>query len=234
MKQLPEQKSRLPVFTKRFRELQGERSNKEFSEFLEMSRQTVGFYCNGDRIPDALGLKTIAEKCGVSADWILGLSDIQSQDGELKQVCKYTGLSESAIKNIRSFCLSLDIDGRIAFSAPFFVNKMLESPDLYRAMLFTFEAVDAAAIKRHNIHDFVKQKEDKTSTEQRFLEESDEFISESQDMLKKYGKVIINAEQAEEYCLIKARDHVNSVITCAFEDMVEEIRERIEDELRQK
>ena len=70
MKQTPEEKSRLSIFTRRFRELQGERSNKEFSDFLGISRQTVGFYCNGDRIPDALGIKTIAEKCGVSADWL--------------------------------------------------------------------------------------------------------------------------------------------------------------------
>ena len=66
---------RLPIFTERFRELQGDRSNTEFAEFLEISRQTVGFYCNGDRIPDALTLKQIAEKCGVSADWLLGISN---------------------------------------------------------------------------------------------------------------------------------------------------------------
>lgn len=51
-------------------------SNKEFAELLGMSRQTVGFYLNGDRIPDALGILRIAEKCNVSADWLLGLSDI--------------------------------------------------------------------------------------------------------------------------------------------------------------
>ena len=66
---------RLPIFKERFRELQGEMSNTEFAAFLGMSRQTVGFYCNGDRIPDAVGLKEIAEKCNVSADWLLGLTD---------------------------------------------------------------------------------------------------------------------------------------------------------------
>lgn len=71
---------RFPIFTKRFRELQGERSNTEFAEFLGLSRQTVGFYCNGDRIPDALGLKEIAEKCGVSSDWLLGMSDFHSKE----------------------------------------------------------------------------------------------------------------------------------------------------------
>lgn len=94
MKQSPEQKSRLPVFTKRFRELQGERSNKEFADFLGMSRQTVGFYCNGDRIPDAIGIKVIAEKCGVSADYLLGLSMSDKQEfhdfAEITHFCPTT------------------------------------------------------------------------------------------------------------------------------------------------
>ena len=66
---------RLPIFTERFRELQGERSNTEFAEFLGISRQTVGFYWNGDRVPDAITIIKIAKKCEVSADWLLGLDD---------------------------------------------------------------------------------------------------------------------------------------------------------------
>ena len=75
MKRTDAEKYRFPIFRERFRELQGNMSNTEFAEFLDISRQTVGFYCNGERIPDALGLKKIAEKCNVSADWLIGLSD---------------------------------------------------------------------------------------------------------------------------------------------------------------
>lgn len=71
---------RLPIFTERFRELQGEQSNTEFAEFLGISRQTVGFYCNGDRVPDAVTLIKIAEKCGVSADWLLGMSNFPTAE----------------------------------------------------------------------------------------------------------------------------------------------------------
>lgn len=100
MKLSPEQKSRLPEFTKRFRELQEDRSNKEFSDFLGMSRQTVGFYCNGDRIPDALGVKTIAEKCGVSADWLLGLTNDKEKH---PTATDDLGLSHDAIMEIKNF-----------------------------------------------------------------------------------------------------------------------------------
>lgn len=91
---------RIPIFTERFRELQRDRSNTEFAEFLGISRQTVGFYCNGDRIPDAMTLKQIAEKCNVSTDWLLGLSDVRSTDADIRKVCKYTGLSEKAVSII--------------------------------------------------------------------------------------------------------------------------------------
>lgn len=94
---------RFPAFRDTFVELMGDMTIKEFAEKLGMSRATVGFYCNGDRIPDALGIKAIAEKCGVSADWLLGLSDVQCTDGELKQVCNYTGLSENAIHVLRFY-----------------------------------------------------------------------------------------------------------------------------------
>ena len=96
MKHSSEEKYRFPIFRERFRELQGDMSNTEFAEFLGISRQTVGFYCNGERIPDALGLKSIAEKCSVSADWLLGMSNTKSMETNLKAVCHCTGLSENA------------------------------------------------------------------------------------------------------------------------------------------
>ena len=77
---------RLPIFTERFRELQGERSNTEFADFLGISRQTVGFYCNGDRVPDALTLIKISQKCGVSVDWLLGLSTAKTYCAEIAQI----------------------------------------------------------------------------------------------------------------------------------------------------
>ena len=102
MKHSITQNNRFPIFTERFRALQGGRSNTEFAEFLGMSRQTVGFYCNGNRVPDAVALRQIVEKCQVSADWLLGLSDVRHINGELSQVCEYTGLNERAVEQLHS------------------------------------------------------------------------------------------------------------------------------------
>ena len=67
--------SRFPKFTERFRELQGSRSDTEFAQILGITRQTVGFYKNGDRIPDALTLRNIALLMNVPSDYLLGLTD---------------------------------------------------------------------------------------------------------------------------------------------------------------
>ena len=118
--------NRLPIFTERFRKLQGDRSNTEFAEFLEISRQTVGFYCNGDRVPDALTLKQIAEKCNISADWLLGITENPTVDANIKAACKATGLSEKAIKNIKSI-LGMENRKDFVFSIQNTLNKFLES-----------------------------------------------------------------------------------------------------------
>ena len=97
MEHIKEKKDRFPIFKERFRELQGEMSNTEFADFLGMSRQTVGFYLNGNRVPDIIGLEQISSKCNVSADWLLGLSAVKSLDTDCKSVCNYTGLSEESV-----------------------------------------------------------------------------------------------------------------------------------------
>lgn len=103
MKHSQTEKNRFPAFRERFRELQGTQSNTDFAEFLGMSRQTVGFYCNGDRIPDALTLRDIADRCGVSVDWLLGRPDSAKTIGaDIAAVKKYTGLSETAIEFLHS------------------------------------------------------------------------------------------------------------------------------------
>lgn len=100
MKRRPGENDRLPIFTKRFRELQDYRPNTEFADFLGISRQTVGFYLNGDRIPDSEKLKQIAERCGVSSDWLLGLTDIRTPDTGIRSACDVTGLSEASISTL--------------------------------------------------------------------------------------------------------------------------------------
>ena len=129
--------NRLPTFTERFRELQGNRSNTEFAEFLEISRQTVGFYCNGDRIPDALTLKQIAEKCHVSTDWLLGLSTARSPDVNVKWMCEKTGLSERSIESLVSQNKVKDSSGNRYIEI---INNILQNYRFYSLLAEMFGA----------------------------------------------------------------------------------------------
>lgn len=92
---------RLPIFTERFRELQGDFSNTEFAKFLGISRQTVGFYWNGDRVPDAVTLVKIAERCDVSTDWLLGIVNDPVSDADDRAISEATGLSGLAISILK-------------------------------------------------------------------------------------------------------------------------------------
>ena len=102
MKQSEKKPPRLKVFQERFDLLRKEHgsNNTDFAKFLDMSRQTVGFYLNGDRVPDALNLVKIAEKCNVSVDWLLGLTDEKTPNAEIRSMCIYTGFSSDLVKMI--------------------------------------------------------------------------------------------------------------------------------------
>lgn len=92
--------SRLPKFSENFAKLRGEMSQAQFAEKLGISRATVGLYENGSRLPDALVLKNIAEKCGVSVDYLVGLVPEPTNKIDMRAMCEYTGLSEEVLAKI--------------------------------------------------------------------------------------------------------------------------------------
>ena len=94
-----ESANRFPVFSQRFRDLRGKMSQDKFADFLGTSRPTVGFYENGDHLPDALTLSQIAKKCNVSADYLLGLSDAKTKDDTAAIAA--TGFSKKSLDFIK-------------------------------------------------------------------------------------------------------------------------------------
>lgn len=90
-------KSRLPVFRERLNELLGDMNITDFAKKVGLTRQTMGFYLNGDRIPDISTLFQICNICNVSADWLVGLSDVISRDIQTRNIVEATGLSEKNV-----------------------------------------------------------------------------------------------------------------------------------------
>lgn len=84
-------------------------------------------YTAGERTPDAQGIVKLCKAFNVSADWLLGLSDVKKPDADLSAVCEYTGLSESVISRIKNID---DPDCKKALS------MILEGPNLLTALMF--------------------------------------------------------------------------------------------------
>lgn len=125
------------IFSDRLSKLMKERNitQEQLAHELGVKRQTVSLYKNGQSTPDAAQLKNIAMFFGVSADWLLGLSDTPTTSGDVKQVCNFIGLSEkvvnclhqlNALPDLRKEA-ALDIVSEVALSAGLFSDCILRS-----------------------------------------------------------------------------------------------------------
>ncbi len=70
---------------------------KELAKAVGVPDNTVSYWCSGTRTPNTAQIIKIAEYLGVSADYLLGLTDASTNDRDLRFVCDYTGLSEEAV-----------------------------------------------------------------------------------------------------------------------------------------
>ena len=78
----PAYKTRKETFPSRFRTLAEEKklTQAQLADMIGIRRQTVSLYFNGQSIPDSEILRRIAESLDVSADWLLGLSNLRNPE----------------------------------------------------------------------------------------------------------------------------------------------------------
>lgn len=91
---------RFPIFRERLNILLGDMKTTDFADKLGLSRQTMGFYLNGERIPDSLTLSRICQVCNVTADWLLGLTNDPKPD---PCATDELGLSNRAIEAVTGY-----------------------------------------------------------------------------------------------------------------------------------
>jgi len=91
-------KGKLPVFQKRFNELRGDMSQDEFAKFIGVSRATIGFYENGERVPDALTLIKISDACDTDVEYLVGRTDVKRGSADDRVLQKRFGFDEATIK----------------------------------------------------------------------------------------------------------------------------------------
>lgn len=95
---------------------------------VDVHRQSISQYMNGQSKPDTERLTAICKILDCSADYLLGLSEVQSINPKIRSIAKYTGLTESALKylhelvKVRSMPGCSD-DNRLALLSALFSAK---------------------------------------------------------------------------------------------------------------
>lgn len=100
----PKEKHYDTVFAQRLRDLIFGETQKgitlnQIADALQITRQSLAQYRDGNNVPDVVILSRIADYFGVSTDYLAGRTDIKLLDVCLQTTCNYTQLSEAAVKN---------------------------------------------------------------------------------------------------------------------------------------
>ncbi len=73
---------------------------KDLANAIGVSDNIISYYVSGKRTPNTEQIIAISKYLDVSSDYLLGLSDVQSANIELKAICNYMGLPENTVEKI--------------------------------------------------------------------------------------------------------------------------------------
>lgn len=95
------------VFPSRLRGLMHEKKLKhdELAEKLGVTYRSVGTYCRGEVMPSGDMIVKIAKALSVSADYLLGLSDIRTICSGKEAVIDYLSIPEKTAENLHSLAV---------------------------------------------------------------------------------------------------------------------------------
>lgn len=116
------------------------------------ARQSVTGYTDGSTSPTPEKIVAVAKYYGVTADYLLGLSDNPSIDPDIQAACKTTGLSQRAIENIIKLkgMETEVVDEEILCALPIrpleAFEKMVESSEIIE-LCVRFAALDASCAR---------------------------------------------------------------------------------------
>lgn len=88
-------------------------TQEEIAEYLQCSRVTITNYECGRRSPDYNSLVMLAKKYGVTTDYLLGVTNAETTDKDLRYICDYTGLSDEAVNILNKLLLHRPEHNRI-------------------------------------------------------------------------------------------------------------------------
>ena len=75
----------------------------DLAKELNVSRQIISYYETGTRMPNVEDIVILSEILNTSTDYLLGLSDAETNDKDIQFICDYTGLNESSVRTLNRF-----------------------------------------------------------------------------------------------------------------------------------
>ena len=75
-------------------------TQNELAGYLQKTRQAISYYCDGSSSPDLETLSKIANYFSVSTDYLLGLTDVETSEADIRSIVQKTGLSELSIQQL--------------------------------------------------------------------------------------------------------------------------------------
>lgn len=106
------------------------KKQKELAAHLGVTDNTVSYFAGGKRTPNIEQIIQIAGFFNVSTDYLLGYTEVETTDINLKAVCDYTGLIEDAVDSIKFFSSDSGHVLSILLSSPFF-HKIMDMLPYY-------------------------------------------------------------------------------------------------------
>ena len=145
-------------------------TQQTLADYIGITRQAVGHYQTGQSSPDWKILSKIAKFFNVSSDYLIGISDIQSQDKGVQAACSYLELPEESIGAIRRLIdIGEDFDYQEAHpeiarsfydTACFPFNYLIQSPQLIpllyalqKCLQFGWQPTDTETFVRYYTND---------------------------------------------------------------------------------
>lgn len=185
---------------------------------LDIQRQTVSNYANGQSVPDAYTLGKIADYFGVSTDYLLDRTKTKSPDATVTQMCEYTWLSEESVETLNFW--KRNGDGPVISTLDLLVRKY---PETWESISICIEQAFNCGFlsKQHTIDD-----EDDFSDIAPFI-----FRMRDEGVFKEHNE-IEGIQLPAGYLPLKADDAKNYYIQKAsrlFLDYLENVVEMLSD-----
>ena len=208
------------LFPSQLRDLRKEKgiSQETLARDLGVSKSTIGLYETGDTLPDAKTLYDLAEYFDVSADWLIGLSNVRNKNIDLQKVCKFTGLSENTILKIKEW------------NNPFEVSTIID----YFVQSYVSDAIMESLVDLCHICIASNNERKKVINRGEIKEKVEEFsgILEIEELLGKYSE-----KTGREYFIADIhdqRDLMRSRISRLWEEFVDLLEECFDGETEEQ